>query len=96
MHHAPRMNFGHVMLFIRGKTNAERLTVLTYGDGKRGDFPLLIKPGGAFSDTINISFAPMQFGTDLTKPFHSETIVKAYLDSEEFDTTLYSGNLQYE
>jgi hypothetical protein len=94
--HASRMDFGHVMLFIKGKTNAERLTILTYGDGLRGNFPLIIKSDGTFSDTINISFTPLQFGIDLPKPFHSETIVKAYLKSEEFDTTLYSGKLSYE
>jgi hypothetical protein len=96
LNHAPKMDFGHVMLFIKGKTNAERVTVLTYGDGLRADIPLIIHPNGTFADTINISFAPLQYGTDLTRTIYSVTILKAYLESEKFDTTLHSGKLHYE
>ena len=35
-----RAMVGHVNLVIKGKTNAEKLTVLTYGDGLRGEMPV--------------------------------------------------------
>lgn len=96
VHHAPRMDFGNVMLSIQGKTNAEKLTILTYGDGLRSDRPIVINPNGSFSDTIQISFIPITYGSVLPKSFNSQTILKAYLNSETFDTTFYSGNLHFE
>jgi len=74
-----RTMVGHVNLVIKGKTNAVKLGI----DGK-------------FNDTIGISF--VYFGTtqpDYSRIFYSKTIVKAYLNSDEIDTTLNSGPLQY-
>jgi hypothetical protein len=91
-----RTMVGHVNLVIKGKTNAEKLTVLTYGDGVRGEMPVKLGIDGKFNDTIGISF--VYFGTtqpDYSRIFYSKTIVKAYLNSDEIDTTLNSGPLQY-
>jgi len=93
IHQAPKMKFGHVHLVISGKTNAERVTVLTYGDGLRAEFELKLT-NGMFNDTIAISFSP-GIPSDNTLPFYSRTHLKAYSGSSVFDTTLHSGPLRY-
>lgn len=92
----PDAMVGYVNLAISGKTNAERLTVRTYGDGVWGEQPLEIDKHGMFNDTIGISFTYFSSPPDFSAGINSKTVVKAYLESATMDTTLISGPLYYE
>ena len=90
----PGSTFGTVYLAIAGITNAERLTIRTYGDGRVGDRNIKLDANGIFNDTIDISFThaiPPQNST----PKYSSTILMAYLGTEIKDTTLTSDALFY-
>ena len=86
---------GHVNLAIKGKTNAERITIRTFGDGVISDQNLNINPNGLFNDTIEICFNYISPIPDHTITKDSKTILKAYLGTETIDTTFTSGSLQY-
>ena len=43
---------GDVNIVIKGRTNADRLTVRTYGDGIIGDLQINLDTNGVFNDTI--------------------------------------------
>jgi len=86
---------GHVNLAIKGNTNAERLTVRTFGDGLGGDRDLKIDTNGMFNDTIEISFTYFSSPPDYSASKYSQTLLKAYLGKEMIDTTLISGPLYY-
>jgi len=92
---SPEFAFADVNLVISGKTNAERLTVRTFGDGKGGDMEIKLDSNGIFNDTIRICFCHDISSSELSKVFYSETNLKAYLDSDKIDTTLNSGPLHY-
>lgn len=92
----PDAMVGNVNLAIRGKTNAERLTVRTYGDGLWRDQALEIDKQGMFNDTIGISFTFFSSPPDFSVGIDSKTVVKAFLESATMDTTLISGPLFYE
>lgn len=88
--------FGHVFLVIKGKTNAERMTVKTYGDGIRSNYPIKIDSAGMFNDTIPISFT--HFSGVLELPLgvpRQETRLYAYLGEEWTAKTFSSGDLMY-
>jgi hypothetical protein len=88
---------GGVYMAIKGRTNAERLTVRTYGDGKIGDLPIKPDNGGVFNDTIQICFT--YFSTIPELPLSidpRETVLKAYLGSEMIVKYFSSGPLQYD
>lgn len=92
----PDAMVGYVNLAISGKTNAERLTVRTYGDGLWRDQALEIDKQGMFNDTIGISFNFFSSPPDFSVGIDSKTVVKAFLESATMDTTLISGPLFYE
>lgn len=92
---SPRAMVGYVNLVVHGKTNAERLTVRTYGDGLWGDQEVKIKPDGMFTDTIGISFTYFSSPPDFTVPITSRTVIKTYMESTAMDTTVTSGPLYY-
>jgi len=88
--------FGDVNLVIKGKTNAERITVRTYGDGKIGDLEVKLDTNGVFNDTIQICFTHFSTIPDLPISVNpKETMLKAYLGSNWISKTFSSGPLQY-
>ncbi len=90
---APKLTFGMVNLAVKGITNADRLTIMTYGDGLRNERDLKLT-NGVFNDTIEIRFTH-DIGPSPGAAFYSETRLKAYLGSETLDTFLKNGSLRY-
>ena len=84
-------DFGHVYLDIEGETNAEMLTVRTYGDGVIFDCELNLDNEGCFQDTIMISF----MHNPITYSFTASTIIRAYKNTKIKEITLESGELSF-
>lgn len=88
---------GDVNMVIKGRTNAERLTVRTYGDGKIGDLQIKLDTNGVFNDTIQICFTYFSTIPDLPISINpKETMLKAFLGSEMIVKHFSSGPLQYD
>jgi len=84
--------FGNLNLIITGSTNADRVTVLTRGDGLLGDYNVTLNSNNEFiNDTIGILFthAPSD---DFISTF---TEIKAYKDLDTLVVKLKSGQLKY-
>lgn len=87
--------FGTVNLVISGATNADKVTVKTYGDGLIGDFPLDLDSKKSFNkDTVVISFTHFSSAPPTTE-FEFSTNIKAYKGSDTLVVTFYSGKLKY-
>ena len=84
-------NFGFVYLDIEGDTNAEMVTVRTYGDGVIFDCELNLDNEGCFQDTINISF----IHNPITYSFTASTIIRAYKNTKIKEIILESGELSF-
>jgi hypothetical protein len=91
---ANELTFGYVYFVVQGTTNAERITVQTYGDGLIGDYPIKIV-NGIFNDTVQISFTHAVNSISSSFTFYSSTILKACLGSEILEMNFNSGVLQY-
>ena len=88
-------SFGQVNLGITGSTNADRVTVLTSGDGVIDEQNILLDTEKNFKqDTIGISFTHFT-GTPPTTLFERSTVVKAYKGADTLTITLNSGKLRY-
>jgi hypothetical protein len=91
----PNNSFGCVFLSIAGSTNADKVTIETYGDGVIGDLDLILDSHKNFkNDSIGISFMHYS-GTLPTDEFESSTIIKAIKGSETLVVKLNSGKLKY-
>ncbi len=84
--------FGNVNLEIIGSTNAERLTVQTFGDGLISDVNVVLDSKNNFSsEKIGISFTH-----DSTVDYITQgTIIKAYKGSDTLYVTIQSGRMKY-
>ena len=88
-------SFGQVNLAITGSTNADRVTVLTSGDGVIDEQNILLDTEKNFKqDTIGISFTHFT-GTPPTTEFERSTVVKAYKGADTLTIKLNSGKLRY-
>ena len=88
-------SFGQVNLGITGSTNADRVTVLTSGDGLINEQNILLDTQKNYKqDTIGISFTHFT-GTPPTTEFERSTVVKAYKGADTLTVTLNSGKLRY-
>jgi hypothetical protein len=87
-------SFGQVNLAISGSTNADKVTVMTYGDGVLYEKNIqLVLSKGFTNDTTWISFTHFS-GTLPTTGFEISTIIKAYKGSDTLMVTLNSGKLK--
>ncbi|MFI5139672.1 MAG: hypothetical protein ACHQIM_17760 [Sphingobacteriales bacterium] len=82
---------GTVNLNISGNTNADKITITTYGDGLISDYPI---------NTTNESFNNANIGISFTQSagktlFQQSTTLKAIKGTDTLKVTLASGNLQY-
>lgn len=85
-------NFGYVNLIISGSTNADKVIVMTIGDGLIGESDVLLDSNKKFiSDTTGISFTNAP-SVDL---FEQSTKLKAIKGEDTLVVTLNSGNITY-
>lgn len=89
-------NSGMVLLVISGSTNADKVTVETYGDGEIGVYNVVLDLKNNFSnDTIGISFTYFP-STPPSGQFQSSTKIRAVKGDVTFVETLTSGQLSFE
>jgi hypothetical protein len=87
--------FGNVNLSISGTTNADKVTIETYGDGLISDLDLVLDSKKNFNkDTIVISFTHFS-GALPTDEFERSTKLKAIKGSDTLIVNLNSGKLKY-
>jgi len=88
-------SFGQVNLALSGTTNADKVTVMTYGDGIPGEKVIKLDVLKAFAkDTTVISFTHFS-GTIPATEFETSTIIKVYKGLDTLKITLHSGKLRY-
>lgn len=87
--------FSFVNLSIAGSTNADKVSIETYGDGAGGDLYLVIDSNKNFKkDSIIISY--IHYNDTLpTYEFERYTRLKAIKGTDTLRATLYSGKLKY-
>jgi len=84
--------FGHVLLFVEGRTTGDSVTVRTFGDGLISNIPLLVDLNSTFSDTIEISFT----SAATTAKFTKSTVMNVYRGGALLDSfVLTSDSLCY-
>ena len=88
-------SFGQVNLAVTGSTNADKVTVMTYGDGVPGEKNILLDTSKGFkNDSTVISFTHFS-GTLPVTEIERSTVIKAYKGSDTLTVTLNSGKLNY-
>lgn len=85
-------NGGAVHLIIEGSTNADKITILTHGDGLASDKEIALDSKNQFSDDVIISFSITAVPTE---EFTISTDLKIYKKTEMITLTLKSGKLKY-
>jgi hypothetical protein len=85
-------NGGSVRLIIEGTTNADKVTVTTYGDGLISDHEIDIKLNH-FKADVGISFIVTSM--PLTGEFVSSTELKIYKETKMITLALTSDTLKY-
>lgn len=84
--------FGYVNLTISGSTNADKVIVMTSGDGLISEYNILLDSNKKFTnDTIGISFTHAPSADE----FETSTKIKAINGSDTLVVTLTSGKLHY-
>ena len=83
--------FGFVHLSLKGQAIADRVTVVTYGDGLIEEYELELVADGTFSDDIVIRFTHSADNTPRTY----STVVTAYHNEKKITILLESEPLQY-
>ncbi len=84
-------NGGSVSVKLNGTTNADKVTIVTVGDGLAGEYSLPLS-GGKFNGDVGISFTATSVPAGV---FHESTVLKAYKGKDTLKLALNSGNLQY-
>jgi hypothetical protein len=77
------------MLDIKGITNGDRVTIMTYGDGLPYELDLPLGENKQFNQSVEIAFSYAGYNP----PVHFSTVIKAYRGNESIETTLESGNI---
>jgi len=83
---------GTVNLKVSGATNADKITITTYGDGLNSDINMSMGSNGQFTQDIPVSFSATSRSTST---FQQSTTLKAYRGTDILVVTLNSGNLSY-
>jgi hypothetical protein len=83
---------GEVHMNIVGSTDANNVTVKTYGDGVITDYTLTLDANKNFNEDIIISFT---HAPDTNIVFKSATVVTAYKDDGTKEIKLESPDLNY-
>ena len=86
--------FGNVYLSISGATNADNVTIETYGDGEISEHSLLLDSNNNFNDTICISFIHFSH-TIPTGEMESNTKIKAIKSNDTLVVTLNSSKITF-
>lgn len=86
-------NGGSIHLIIEGTTNADKLTITSYGDGLIGDDEIDIKWNNHFKADVCISF--MITSRPLSGKVVSSTELKAYKKENMITLKLKSDTLTY-
>lgn len=81
--------FGFILLRIKGYTNGERVTVLTFGDGVISEYELQLDEDKHFNEIVTIAFSNIGY----TPPVQMDTTVTAYRGQEKIEVVLESGNI---
>ncbi len=84
-------NGGSVSVKLNGTTNADKVTIVTVGDGLAGEYNLPLS-SGKFNGDVGISFTATSVPAGV---FHESTVLKAYKGTDTLKLTLNSGDLQY-
>jgi len=83
---------GTVHVKFAGITNADRITITTYGDGLDSEIPVTLTGSGQFTEDLPVSFSAT---SRATSAFQESVVLKVYKGSDILSVTLNSGNLQY-
>jgi hypothetical protein len=83
---------GAVHLIIEGSTTADKVTILTYGDGLASDKEIELDSKNHFNDDVVISFSVTAVPTE---EFTVSTDLKIYKKKGMITVTLTSGKLKY-
>jgi hypothetical protein len=83
---------GAVHLIIEGTTTADKVTILTYGDGLASDKAIELDSKNHFSEDVVISFSVTAVPTE---EFTVSTDLKIYKKKDMITVTLTSGKLKY-
>ena len=87
--------FWNLALLISGSTNADRITIVTTGDGLLAEQNLVLDLNKNFvNDTIGIEFFHYS-GAPPSGSFSASTVVKAYRGSDTLVVKLSSGIMDY-
>ena len=83
---------GEVWLKVDGSTNADRVTIETYGDGLITEYEAKLGSEGNFNEDIQLSFT---MNSVPSEAFVARTEIRAYKADETATITLKSGSLHY-
>jgi hypothetical protein len=83
--------FGSVYLKIAGKSNGNKVTIKTYGDGLLNECELELDEDNNFNKDVEIAFTHMPDNT----PIKYNTVVKAYGYSTVKEVSLESPELKF-
>ena len=90
----PNIGAWRLFLVISGNTNADKVTVETYGDGLTGEFELPLDENKNFyKDTVGIAF--FMYSTPPTGQFEKSTIVTAVSGNNTLKIPIKSGLMNY-
>lgn len=85
------LTFGYVKLSLRGVTNGDRVTVLTYGDGVISEYQLFLDQENMFNEEIVIKYTHQ--ADDIPRMY--STVITAYKGRSSNKIKLTSGELKY-
>lgn len=86
-------SFGQVNLALTGTTNADKISIMTYGDGVSGERGIQLDTSKSFTnDTTVISFTHFSGNIPVTG-FETSTILKAYKGLDTLKIKVNSGKL---
>ena len=83
--------FGFVSLSIRGATNGDKITVMTYGDGVILEYEITLDENNQFNEDVVIAFTHMADD----EPRTYSTIITAYKGNCSNQKELVSEELTY-
>jgi|ERR1035437_2564499 hypothetical protein len=89
-------SFGQVNLGVTGSTNADKITVMMYGDGVQSEENISLNALKSFkNDTVVISFTHFSNSILPTTEIEKSTMITAYKGSDTLRVVINSGKLRY-
>lgn len=86
-----QLTFGYTELTLSGTTNADKLSVDTFGDGVKSEYAIA-SANGHFNDKVVIEFTHAADSTVFT----ASTALHAYKNNQVIDIPINSPNLKYQ